>query len=238
MHRDFSETAALFSDPARASMLLALVNGIALPAGQLAMIANVSPQTASSHLSKLIDGRVLSVEQQGRHRYFRLANAEVATAIETLLAISPRVPGSANGIGRKPELPGSLVYARTCYSHLAGKLAVNIADTLEKRRILVAGEDRRYRITAAGRKWLEQFGIAVHGRQMDDPRFARRCLDWTERRHHIAGGLGSALLDRFRDLKWIAPMRGTRAVRVTIEGRRELASRLGVQVPILTDCAR
>lgn len=224
MHRNFPETAALFSDPARASMLMALLGGIALPAGQLALIANVSPQTASSHLSKLILGELLSVEQQGRHRYYRLANADVATAIEALLAISSRAPKlSANSSLPRPTThPGSIAYARTCYSHLAGQVAVKMAEKLESRRMLVALDERGYKVTARGREWFQEIGVQVHDRDVNDPRFARRCLDWTERRHHVAGRLGAAVLSRLRELKWVVPLPGTRAVRITLEGQRKL----------------
>lgn len=224
MHLNFPQTAALFSDPARASMLMALLGGIALPAGQLALTANVSPQTASSHLSKLTLGELLSVEQQGRHRYYRLANAEVAAAIEALLAISSRGPklSTNSSLPRPTAQPGSIAYARTCYSHLAGQLAVKMAEKLESRRLLIAIDERGYKVTARGREWFQEIGVQVHDRDVNDPRFARRCLDWTERRHHLAGRLGAAMLSRLRELKWVVPLRGTRAVRITLEGQRKL----------------
>jgi len=202
-------------------MLIALLDGRALPAGQLAIIANVAPQTASSHLTKLVDGQLLAVEQQGRHRYFRLANRDVAHAIEALLAIAPRSSPAARKpfTGRPPD--DALTYARTCYSHLAGRLAVNLVDALLERRLL-ADDSNRFGITQRGRTWFAQLGIELTEQQMKEPRFARRCLDWTERRHHIAGHLGSAMLTRFRELKWIAPVRDSRAVRVTLEGERKL----------------
>jgi len=219
MSRDFSDVASLFSDPGRSAMLISLMDGRALPAGQLAMIANIAPQTASSHLTKLVDGRLLAVEQQGRHRYYRLANSEVAHAIEALLAIAP--PGKdavalKSGAGRAPD--GAMAYARTCYSHLAGRLAVDIADALQKRGLLVSREAKQFVVTRRGREWFAQLGVEITEQQMKHPRFARCCLDWTERRHHIAGYLGSAMLARFRELKWIAPVRDSRAVRITLEG--------------------
>ena len=228
MSRDFSDIAALFSDPSRSAMLTALMDGRALPAGQLAMIANVAPQTASSHLTKLVDGRLLAVEQQGRHRYYRLAGVDVAHAIEALMVIAPRanhpVARKLAG-GRSPDDP--LAYARTCYSHLAGRLGVDIAEALQVNGLLVKREDR-FVVTQRGQEWFAQLGIDITERQMKDPRFARRCLDWTERRHHIAGHLGSAMLARLRELKWIAPMRDSRALRVTLEGERRLWALLRV----------
>src|SRR5215471_6531231 len=152
MNQEFAGTAALLSDPARASMLMALLGGASLPAGQLAMIANVSPQTASSHLSRLVNGSLLSVKQQGRCRYYSLAHPEVANAIEALLAIGPR----SENVIETPRCSsiGTLRHARTCYSHLAGQVAVKIADVLQSHRILVPREPRMYKITRTGREWF------------------------------------------------------------------------------------
>jgi DNA-binding transcriptional ArsR family regulator len=227
MNPELAETAALLSDPGRASILMALLGGVALPAGQLAMIANVAPQTASSHLSKLVSGNLLAVEQQGRHRYYRLADIEVENAIEALLAVTARARKIATDNG-KHGAAGTIAYARTCYSHLAGHLAVEITDALQKRELLVAQEPKTYRVTAKGHEWFRQLGIPISEGQLKQPQFARKCLDWTERRHHLAGRLGSAVLARFRELEWIAPLRDTRAVRVTLEGRRRLPELLGV----------
>jgi DNA-binding transcriptional ArsR family regulator len=220
MTRGFADTAALLSDPRRSAILIALMDGKALPAGQLAMIANIAPQTASSHLAKLLDGQLLAVEQQGRHRYYRLANAEVAQAVEALMAITPpkRIPG---GLSVGPAQDNSLAYARTCYSHLAGRLAVDITEALQQRGLLVRREAKLFAVTERGREWFAGLGIQVPEAENQHARFAKCCLDWTERRHHIAGHLGSAMLARFRELKWIAPMQGGRAVRVTLEGQRK-----------------
>jgi DNA-binding transcriptional ArsR family regulator len=225
MHRDFSNTAALLSDPGRASILLALLGDVALPAGKLAMIANVTPQTASSHLSKLVNGRLLAVESQGRHRYYRIADVEVANVIEALLAITPHRKNAISH-DRHDEHMKNLAYARTCYSHLAGELAVKITQGLQELQVIVPLEPRCYQVTKAGRTWFEQLGITVNEKQANTPRFARRCLDWTERRHHLAGHLGCAMLTRFRELRWIAPVRDSRAVRLTFEGELKLRNLL------------
>jgi len=202
-------------------MVIALMDGRALPAGQLAIIANVAPQTASSHLTKMVDGHLLEVEQQGRHRYYRLANIDVAHAIEALLVLTPHAHDALRKSARTPAPDDALACARTCYSHLAGRLGVDIAEELQIRGLLVKREDR-FAVTQRGRDWFAQLGIEMSEQQMKQPRFARCCLDWTERRHHIAGHLGSAMLARLRELKWIAPMRDSRAVRVTLEGERKL----------------
>lgn len=183
------------------------------------MIANIAPQTASSHLAKLISGNLLAVEKQGRHRYYRLAGAEVAHAIEALAAIAPeetRRPSS------RDHAPGALSYARSCYSHLAGKLAVQLAETMMDQGILRAGEKHCLLVTRTGRTWLEEFGIPISDHDLRDERYARRCLDWTERRHHIAGRLGSAMFARLLERRWMAKIRDSRAIRVTLEGERGL----------------
>jgi DNA-binding transcriptional ArsR family regulator len=233
MSRNFAQTAALLSDPGRASMLMALLGGIALPAGELAMLANVAPQTASSHLFLLMAGNLISVEQQGRHRYYRIAVAGVADAIEALLAITPPSKTSSPDPARgRASSVGSLAYARTCYSHLAGQLAVEIADALQRSGVLLERE-RKLLVSKRGRSWFQQLGIAVSESCARDARFAKRCLDWTERRHHIAGRLGSAMLVRFLEQKWIAAVPSSRSVRVTLEGERQLRERLGIRVPRL-----
>lgn len=223
MHQALSETAALLSDPGRAAILTALMNGTALPAGQLAVIANVTPQTASSHLSKLVDGELLKVEQQGRHRYYRLAHIEVAHLIEALVAVTPQPKSRRDEAAQ----PGTFEYARTCYSHLAGQLAVKVADVLQRRGLLVLHEPKQFAITGGGREWFEQIGIAVTDKQMKDPQFARACLDCTQRRYHVAGPLGSAMLAGFRELKWIASIPHTRTVRVTLQGEHKFSELLG-----------
>ena len=161
-----SATAALLSDPGRAAILLALIDGVALPAGQLAVIANVAPQTASSHLAKLVTGRLLAVEQQGRHRYYRWASADVASAMEALLAVIPGVCKDACIYRSGGEnFPEELACARSCYSHLAGRLAVKIAKALLSRGLLESKGPKLYRVTT-GRIWFEQFGIKIQEAQM------------------------------------------------------------------------
>jgi DNA-binding transcriptional ArsR family regulator len=231
MYENLAETASLLSDPARASMLMALMGRVALPAGQLAMVANIAPQTASSHLARMVAGRLLTVEQQGRHRYYRIMNADVANAVEALLAITPR-NGSASpsGVPHPPRGSNGLVNARSCYSHLAGKVAVEIASALVKRGILEECAPRNFLVSKKGAAWFEHVGLRFTDAEMRHARFARQCLDWTERRPHIGGNLGRAILKRFHELKWIAPVRDSRAVRVTLEGERQLGRLLGLQM--------
>jgi len=226
MDKDVSAVAALMGDPTRANMLLALMGGLALPAGELAMSANVAPQTASAHLSKLVQGRLLRAEVQGRHRYYRLAGAGIAAAIEALAAVAPR---RTTDDRRESEQPNPLRFARTCYSHFAGTLAVEINDAFQQRGFLLPIQERQYRITTDGRRWFEKLGIDIVEMKSGRGGFARQCLDWTERRHHLAGALGTALLERLFELKWLARIGKTRAVRVTHKGQEQLNRLLGIR---------
>ncbi len=214
---DVSPVAALLGDPARARIAQALHDGRALPAGELARRAGVSASTASEHLARLVEGRLLAVERTGRHRYFRLANAEVAHAIEALAAIAPPAPVRSL---REASIGDALAEARTCYDHLAGKLGVQITETLLECGALVdvangfaPGED----IDAA----LATLGIEKLPARRP---FALRCIDWSERRPHVAGALGAAICGRALEAGWIERLPTSRAVRVTAAGRRAFAS--------------
>ncbi|MGA2964218.1 MAG: helix-turn-helix transcriptional regulator [Candidatus Korobacteraceae bacterium] len=227
MDESISSVAALMGDATRARMLLALLDGVALPAGELAMCANVAPQTASAHLSKLLEAKLLTLESQGRHRYYRLANAEVAAAMESLAAVAPppRIVKHASS-----ERLRRLCFARTCYSHLAGKLATDLNEALQRRGLLAPEGSKSYRVTEQGGAWFRELGIDLSIRHADRPDFARACLDWTERRHHLAGPLGTSLLRRLLELKWLVRMNEPRAVRVTHEGQRQLETCLGIKM--------
>ena len=218
--------ANLLAEPARAAMLLELMSGRALPAGELAEVANVSPQTASGHLAKLVEGRFLQVEQQGRHRYYRLASTEVAAAVEALLVLTNGVRKQVRSV---PEV-GSLQHARTCYAHLAGWLGVQIADALQSNGVLLPASGRAFAVTQRGREWFKELGIDVVGTDGADPKVARQCIDWTERRPHVAGAVGVGMYKRFVAMKWIVPAKNARAVRVTLDGKRELWKRLRIAI--------
>jgi DNA-binding transcriptional ArsR family regulator len=228
MNGKLSSTANLLGDPGRAAILLRLMSGLALPAGELAVTANVAPQTASEHLAKLVDGRLLNVERQGRHRYYRLASVEVADAIEALLVLTAGSRmSSARTASSRPQV-GTLEHARTCYGHLAGWLGVQIANKLEERGLIKPKDERNYSVSASGKEWFETIGVSVPVSGAAQKKLAVRCLDWTERRHHLAGMLGCATLERFRELGWLVPIRDTRAVRVTLEGRTQFWRLLGI----------
>jgi DNA-binding transcriptional ArsR family regulator len=222
MNQELSLTANLLGDPGRAAILLSLMDGLALPAGELASIANVAPQTASGHLARLIDGGLLSVERQGRHRYYRLSSPEVADAIEALLVVTARPKSQERTVPTHTVTAGSLAHARTCYAHLAGWLGVQIAKELEHRGLLRASGAKLYTMSPSGRIWFQSLGIDIPEGTRARDQFARRCLDWTERRHHLAGTLGCAMYKRLLELRWVVPIRDTRAVRVTLEGKSHL----------------
>jgi DNA-binding transcriptional ArsR family regulator len=218
--------ASLIADPARAAMLIALVDGRALPAGELAYAAGVTAQTASSHLAKLLDGGMLSVESEGRHRYYRLAGAHVAQALEQLATIRPAEP-----VKRKALTPQGreLRFARCCYDHLAGQLGVAATRALQERAFIVATEDKKFEVTPAGANWFSELGVDVATLKPTRRGLARQCLDWTERAHHMAGPLGAAFLTTLCDAGWVRRSRQSRAVHLTPKGRLELKSRLGVE---------
>jgi len=216
----------LIGEPARAAILIALLDGKARTAGELALTANISAQSASAHLSKLIDGGLLTVRNAGRHRYYTLNGPDVAHALEALGSIATlprarvRVPVSGPRSRAADDMANDMYVARSCYDHLAGRIAVELAGVLVKSKIIHPANDRDYELGRAGRVWFANLGIDVNALRDSRRAFARQCLDWTERRPHIAGALGAALCSRFFALGWIARRRETRALRVTHRGAR------------------
>jgi DNA-binding transcriptional ArsR family regulator len=220
---DISEPAALLGDPTRAAFMLELSEVDALPAAELAALAGVTASTASIQLAKLVEGGLLTVERHGRHRYYALADPAIATAIEALAVIAPRRPARSL---RQARMGSDLQAARTCYDHLAGALGVALFEALLARRVVTEGLEP----TKAGARRLAQLGIDVVELSAGRRPLARRCLDWSERRHHLAGALGAALATRFFELGWIERLPTSRAVRVTPKGREGLARNLSVRL--------
>ena len=200
----------------RATMLLALLGGRPLSAGELAARAGISPSLASSHLSKLLDGGLVAVDQKGRRRHYRLSGPRVAEVIEAMLTIAPA--RAAAGL-RESARGAALRGARTCYDHLAGELGVALTDSLERQR-LIETADGSYALTTAGERRLESLGIAVEPLRRQRRAFSRPCLDWTERRPHLAGSVGAAIAEHTLAAQWVTAVPGTRALRVTDAGRR------------------
>ena len=224
MNRAFplASTAALIAEPVRAAILTALLDDRARCAGELARAANTSAQSASMHLSQLLAGGLLKVMQQGRHRYYSIASRHVAHAVEALVTIStaPSFKPASNN--------RDLCYARTCYDHLAGELAVNLTVMMEQKRFLVPCGEREYEVTPAGEKFLALWQIDAGSPRATRRPFARRCLDWTERRYHLAGALGAAICGKFLERRWITREKTTRIVHLSLNGRRELAGFLNL----------
>jgi hypothetical protein len=165
---------------------------------------------------------LLSMERQGRHRYYRLSSPEVADAIEALLVLTAQPKPRERNVPTHAVTAGSLAHARTCYAHLAGWLGVQIAEELEHRGLLRISGPKLYTISPSGRTWFQSLDIEIPEEAGKLNKLARRCLDWTERRHHLAGPLGCSMYKRLVELRWVVPIRGSRAVRVTLEGRSRL----------------
>lgn len=208
--------ATLIADPARARMLTALMGGVALTATELALEAGVSPSTASSHLAKLTAARLLTIEKQGRHRYFRLFDDEIATLLESMMTIAARGSGP-----RDPALRD----ARVCYDHLAGARGVWLFENLRGADAL----SDRLAITDEGRTMLMRFGVDLDALATQRRPLTRTCLDWSERRPHLAGSLGAAILDRLFALKWARRELTSRAVTFSEAGARAFAQAFNIR---------
>jgi DNA-binding transcriptional ArsR family regulator len=220
---DISEPASLMGDPTRAAFLMALSEEEFLPAGELARRAGVTASTGSIQLAKLVEGGLLTVERRGRHRYYSLAEPAIAAAIESLAVIAPQRPARSL---RQARIGSDLQAARTCYDHLAGALGVALFDALFQKRVLTPDLEP----TRSGSRRLADLGVDVRGAAEGRRAFARRCLDWSERRDHLAGALGAAIATRFFELGWIERTPSSRAVRTTEAGRAGLASELAVRL--------
>jgi DNA-binding transcriptional ArsR family regulator len=213
--------ASLIGERARADILTALMGGQALTATELAQVAGVTKQTASAHLSKLGAAGLVTVESQGRHRYFALADRDVAQVLESLMGIAYRT--GAVRLRSSPREP-ALRKARVCYDHLAGDLGVMVFEALEARR-LVKRDGARLRVTPAGTQFFREFGVEAELPEGSRRPACRLCLDWSVRRHHLAGALGAGLLQRLYDLRWAKREPGTRVVAFSAAGERELRKR-------------
>ena len=207
-------------------MLSTLLDGRALTAHELAFAARVTPQTASTHLAKLTEAGLLRRLRQGRHRYFRLASPKVVDMLDAIVAIVLETRPRYRPLSHTAQ---ELSAARICYVHLAGRLAVDLTDALTARKYIVLGDDSA-EITPAGARFLVEFGIDLSALSPARRRFCKVCIDWTERRPHIAGPVGAALTRRYFDLSWIERMKDSRAVMVTAAGKRGFTKTFGIGV--------
>jgi DNA-binding transcriptional ArsR family regulator len=223
---DIAMVAALVGDPARCNMLMALMTGRALTASELAHQAGITPQTASSHLSKLEAGGLIEPEKQGRHRYYHLTGSDVAGVLEGLEGLAARAGHMRVRTGPKDP---ALRRTRICYDHLAGDLGVQMLDSMKKQR-LVRQSKQAIELTADGKRFMAK-ALQIDAETLGHPRrpVCKTCLDWSERRHHLAGTLGAAVMTRFTELKWAArdAAPGSRVVNFSRNGEKRFAALFG-----------
>ena len=217
-----SQLAGLLADPGRAAMLWALMDGSARPAGELALIAGLSASSTSGHLARLSEGGLLAVETRGRNRYYRLAAPEIGVAIEALATASlASQPPRLRAVPVSRSAPAALRLARTCYDHLAGELAVGLFERMSQAGLL-AVDGTRVDLTGDGVQAMSRLGIDLDAARRKRRQFACTCPDWSERKPHLGGALGAALLETLLERGWIEPTVTSRALRVTQRGHREI----------------
>ena len=221
-----SSIAFLFADPVRAIMLTALLEGRALTAGELAASARVTAQTASSHLGKLLEGGLISVEAAGRHRYYRLAGPQVARVMEHLATIRAQ---SAPRRALSPE-DQRLRFCRRCYDHLAGEVGVALTQGLERRGYLQPQAEKQFLVTPGGVDWFRGLGVDVQTIKPSRRGLASQCMDWTERQYHVSGPLGAALMCALCARGWLRPSYHSRAMELLPKGEQGLHTQLGVDL--------
>jgi len=225
LNPNIAEIAALIGDPARTNILAALMDGRALTATELAYVARVSPQTTSGHLAKLTTANLLTVEKQGRHRYYRIASPLIGQMLESIMVVA------GNQVVLRPprasRLDDDMRMARTCYDHLAGRLGVTLADTLLARGHVAFVQDGG-EVTASGFAFFSTLGISLDDREKTRRVFCRPCLDWSERRPHIAGAVGARLCEHYLEQGWIRRLDSTRALNITPLGRRGFSEWFGI----------
>ena len=225
MEKYFKEISAVIGDPTRATVLWSLLDGKAYTATELAVMADTSPSNMSMHLNKLVEAELLSVESQGRHKYYRFARQEVAHAVEALAGLIP--PAKRKKVATE-DLTG-IKYCRTCYDHLAGRVGVMITDGLLQQKI-INQVDNIFELTSKGEKWFENLGIDLRELKSLRRPMARTCLDWSERRFHLAGSTGAALLEYMLHHDWMRRTKNSRVIVITGKGRQQLNKVLKVNV--------
>jgi DNA-binding transcriptional ArsR family regulator len=223
---DIATVAALIGEPARAAMLVELMSGQAMTASELAARVDIAPSTASDHLGKLTHGALLSCEQRGRYRYYRLASLGVAQALEALGTLACPVQPEDDF---EMAILDDLRFARSCYDHVAGRLGVAFTESLVARQLL-REDGLEYQLTPTGEDWFTVFGVDIAAARQRRRAFARRCLDWSERRSHLAGSLGAGLLEQLLKRGWVERMDGERTLQLTQAGEAGLASEFAVQL--------
>ncbi|MHA4810667.1 ArsR/SmtB family transcription factor [Flavitalea flava] len=225
MELQIAEIANVIGEPVRAKILWALLDGRAYTATELAIFAEASPQNTSMHLKKLIQADFLMVTSQGRHRYYRYANDTIAYAIEALANL---IPGNKKKSNSEDAASG-VKYCRTCYDHLAGKIGVSITEALLQKHIITETANN-YLVSDSGVKWFLAMHIDIAILKEKKRLFAKPCLDWSERRYHMAGALGASMLEKMLASDWIRKVKNSRAVIISSKGEKELYKSLGIEV--------
>ncbi|SEL77559.1 ArsR/SmtB family transcription factor [Xaviernesmea oryzae] len=219
-----AEIASLLGDAARANMLSALMGGVAMTAGELAQVAGVTAQTASGHLAKMVESGLLAREKQGRHRYYRLASGEVAQLLDALMLVAANAPARHRPLGPRDD---ALRRARSCYDHMAGRLAVALSDAVQARGFLILEEGVGL-LTEEGERFFAAFGLTLRPPRSGTRPLCRACLDWSERRMHLAGQLGAALFDQCLARGWVARIPDSRSLRISRAGELGFARHFGL----------
>ncbi|CAA9201595.1 hypothetical protein FLA105534_03678 [Flavobacterium bizetiae] len=226
MEDQFIKAAGLIGDATRAAIMWTLLDGRAFTATELSVAVNTSPQNMSMHLGKLLEANLLTVEKQGRHKYYRFSSKEVAYVVEAMANLIPKPEISSK---KKTENYLPIKYCRTCYDHLAGKIGVALADSLINQKIIIE-KNNIFEISPEGEKWFSDFGINLEEAQKQKRIFLKPCLDWSERRNHIAGSVGTLLLNKMLEQDWIRRTKDSRAIIITGKGEKEFLKNFKIVV--------
>lgn len=226
IHPNITALTALLAEKSRATILAALMDGKFHTASELAYMATIKPQTASFHLAKLVENNLVISEKNGRFRYFRLANEEVANTLEIFMSISP--PPEVRSLKQSSQLK-RLENARTCYDHLAGRLSVNLTNIMQEEGY-IEKSNKRFIITTKGEHFFKELGIDLIALSRKRRSFCHACLDWSERTHHLGGALGNGLFERYIELGWLESRENSREIVITTEGKSGLKEFFGLSI--------
>ncbi|MEA1853609.1 metalloregulator ArsR/SmtB family transcription factor [Cytobacillus kochii] len=226
IHPNITALTALLAEKSRATILAALMDGKFHTASELAYMATIKPQTASFHLAKLVENNLVISEKNGRFRYFRLANEEVANTLEIFMSISP--PPEVRSLKQSSQLK-RLENARTCYDHLAGRLSVNLTNIMQEEGY-IEKSNKRFIITTKGEHFFKELGIDLIALSRKRRSFCHACLDWSERTHHLGGALGNGLFERYIELGWLESRENSREIVITSEGKSGFKEFFGLSI--------
>jgi len=218
MESQFKQIATLIGDPTRATILWTLLEGKAFTATELAVAADTSPQNISMHLGKLVHAGLLCAESQGRHRYYKFSRKDIAYGIEAMASLIPPTETAKSVLA---ENNSPIKYCRTCYDHLAGKVGVLITDSLIQQKIIIE-KSKSFAVSGKGQKWFSNLDINIDNLKKERRFLVRPCLDWSERRHHIAGSLAASLLEKMLSAGWLRKTKNSRAIIITGKGQKKL----------------